>query len=308
MAPQTVEHGSNATQPDTPERIGFNFMGWFTDNNTFLNEWDFETDVVTKDTTLYARWNIKTYTVSFAGEEINISPQTVEHGSNATQPDTPERENYTFEGWFTDNDTFFDEWDFETDVVTQDTTLYARWNIKTYTVTFAGEEINIAPQTVTHGSTATQPDTPEREGFNFMGWFTDNNTFLNQWNFASSIVIQDTTLYAKWQIKTYTVSFAGEEINIASQTVEHGSTATQPNTPEREGFNFMGWFTDNGTFTNQWNFTSNIVTQDTTLFAKWQIKTYTVSFAGEEISIAPQTVEHGSTANQPDTSEGSRVE
>jgi uncharacterized repeat protein (TIGR02543 family) len=67
-------------------------------------------------------------------------------------------------------------------------------------VTFAGEEINIPPQIVEYGSTATQPATPERAGFTFMGWFTDNNTFLNPWDFDSDIVTQDTTLYAKWEI------------------------------------------------------------------------------------------------------------
>jgi len=303
IAPQTVNHGSTATQPATPERTGYNFVGWFTDNGTFLNQWNFASSIVTKDTTLYAKWQIKTYTVSFAGEEINITPQTVNHGSHATQPATPERTGYNFVGWFTDNGTFLNQWNFASSIVTKDTTLYAKWQIKTYTVSFAGEEINIAPQTVNHGSHATQPATPERTGYNFVGWFTDNGTFLNQWNFASSIVTKDTTLYAKWQIKTYTVSFAGEEINIAPQTVNHGGTATQPNNPERTGYNFMGWFTDNGTFLNQWNFASSIVTKDTTLYAKWQIKTYTVSFAGEEINIAPQTVNHGGTATQPATPE-----
>jgi len=303
IAPQTVEHGSHATQPATPERTGYNFGGWFTDNNTFLKPWNFASSIVTQDTTLYAKWVIKTYIVTFSGEEINIAPQIVNHGSKVTQPATPERTGYNFGGWFTDNNTFLKPWNFASSIVTQDTTLYAKWQIKTYTVTFAGEEINIAPQTVNHGGKVTQPATPERTGYNFGGWFTDNNTFLKPWNFASSIVTQDTTLYAKWVIKTYTVTFAGEEINIAQQTVIHGGKATQPDTPERTGYTFMGWFTDNGTFTNLWNFASNVITQDTTLYAKWQIKTYTVTFAGEEINITPQTVNHGGKATQPDTPE-----
>ena len=227
------------------------------------------------------------HTVSFAGEDINIAPQTVQHGSTATQPNTPERTGYNFMGWFTDNGTFLNQWNFASSIVTKDTTLYAKWQIKTYTVSFAGEEINIAPQTVNHGSHATQPATPERTGYNFVGWFTDNGTFLNQWNFASSIVTKDTTLYAKWQIKTYTVSFAGEEINIAPQTVNHGSTATQPATPERPGFEFVGWFTDNITFLEEWDFDTDVVTQDTTLYAKWKKKNGITAINNENVKIYP---------------------
>jgi len=42
-------------------------------------------------------------------------------------------------------------------------------------------------------------DNPERESYNFGGWFTDNDTFLNEWNFKTNIVTQDTTLYARWK-------------------------------------------------------------------------------------------------------------
>jgi hypothetical protein len=30
-------------------------------------------------------------------------------------PDDPTKTNYTFEGWYTDNTTFTDEWDFDND-------------------------------------------------------------------------------------------------------------------------------------------------------------------------------------------------
>ena len=70
--------------------------------------------------------------------------------------------------------------------------------------------------------------------------------------------------------KYYTVNFVGEEINIEAQTVESGKLAVAPENPERKCFFFGGWFTDNGTFVNQWDFETNIVTQNTTLFAKWE--------------------------------------
>ncbi|WP_162473851.1 InlB B-repeat-containing protein [endosymbiont 'TC1' of Trimyema compressum] len=39
-----------------------------------------------------------------------------------------------------------------------------------------------------------------------------------------------------------------------SQTVVEGSLITMPSTPTKEDLLFSGWFTDNGTFANEWNF------------------------------------------------------
>ena len=67
-----------------------------------------------------------------------------------------------------------------------------------YTVSFAGEGIDINPQSIARGNYVTAPENPEREGYDFGGWFTDNGTFADEWNFAANIATQDTTLYAKW--------------------------------------------------------------------------------------------------------------
>jgi uncharacterized repeat protein (TIGR02543 family) len=79
---------------------------------------------------------------------------------------------------------------------------------KHYTVNFVGEGVGIEPQSITHGDYATEPKNLEREGYNFEGWFTDNGTFANEWDFKTGIVTQDTTLYAKWEENTL------QEINL----------------------------------------------------------------------------------------------
>ncbi|MDR1950635.1 MAG: InlB B-repeat-containing protein [Bacteroidales bacterium] len=68
----------------------------------------------------------------------------------------------------------------------------------TYTVTFnsnGGSAVD--SETVAHGEKITEPDDPTREGYTFVGWYTDT-TFAQAWNFNTGIVMKDTTLFAKW--------------------------------------------------------------------------------------------------------------
>ena len=103
-------------------------------------------------------------TVTFAGEDISLpAPQTVVSGERATAPQAPEREGYTFLGWFADGaDAAFD---FNTPI-TADITLTARFEAKpavTYTVTFTGEGVSVPAQTVVAGGKVTTPEVPTRE-------------------------------------------------------------------------------------------------------------------------------------------------
>ena len=71
--------------------------------------------------------------------------------------------------------------------------------VKEFTVTFNSNSGSEVPkQTVKDGEKATKPADPEKEGNTFDGWFKDNNTFAQEWNFAADAVTANITLYAKW--------------------------------------------------------------------------------------------------------------
>jgi len=116
-----------------------------------------------------------TYDVTFESNGgSDVPTQTVEHGGFATTPTPdPTREGYTFTGWFADP-ALTDLWDFETDPVTGDTTLYAGWQINSYPVTFVDWNGTVLDtQSVDHGDDAVAPPDPIREGYTFAGWDTD---------------------------------------------------------------------------------------------------------------------------------------
>lgn len=58
---QTIESGKYATEPTAPIAAGYTFDGWYTDNETFKNKWNFTTDKVTGHITLYAKWVARKY-------------------------------------------------------------------------------------------------------------------------------------------------------------------------------------------------------------------------------------------------------
>ena len=61
-------------------------------------------------------------------------------------------------------------------------------------------------------------------------------------------------------------SQGGSAVN--SQMVEEGEKATEPTAPTKEGYTFGGWYKESGC-TNAWDFDTDTVTSDVTLFAKW---------------------------------------
>ena len=82
------------------------------------------------------------------------------------------------------------------------------------------------------------------------------------------------TLYAKWTVNTYTVTFNTDGGSaVDSQTVNYNSTATTPTAPTKTGYTFAGWYTDAGC-TNSYDFLT-AVTENITLYAKWTVEVIT---------------------------------
>jgi uncharacterized repeat protein (TIGR02543 family) len=122
-----ITAGTCATEPADPTREGYTFSGWFTDA-ACTDSWEFLTDEVTDDMTLFAGWDLIAYTVSFDSQGgSSVTEQTgITAGTCAAEPADPTWEGYTFSGWFTDA-ACTDSWEFLTDEVTDDMTLYAGW-------------------------------------------------------------------------------------------------------------------------------------------------------------------------------------
>lgn len=120
-----VKKGNTVGVHAEPTNDGYSFAGWYTDVKC-TTAYDFNLPVNT-DITLYAKWLAK-YTVSFDTDGgSTVESQTVVTGNKATKPAVnPTKKGYNFVGWYTDN-TYTTEFDFENTIITDNTTIYAKF-------------------------------------------------------------------------------------------------------------------------------------------------------------------------------------
>ncbi|MDD3037485.1 InlB B-repeat-containing protein [Bacteroides sp.] len=146
------------------------------------------------------------FTVTFDSQGgSNVAAMTVEDGTKIKVPTAPTKDRSIFVGWYKENN-YTNIWNFESDIVVKNITLYAKWQQVDYTVTFNTNGGNtITPQGVAEGGCAVKPLTPTKVGNAFEGWYTDA-ALTNEYNFSTPVT-GDLNLYAKWA-----------EINLESLT------------------------------------------------------------------------------------------
>ncbi len=299
VASESVNYGGLATEPTDPTRTGYTFDDWYSaSSGGFV--WDFTSNTITADKTLYAAWTPIDYSVTFDTQGGTVvSGQTVSYNTFAATPATPTRTGYTFDGWF-DAASGGSEWDFGTDAITDDTTIYAQWTIITNPVTFDSQGgSGVSSQTIDYDGLVVEPVDPTFTGFTFDGWF-DAASGGTAWDFGADTVTSPETLYAQWTAITYNVTYDSQGGSaVSSETVGYNALVTEPADPTLTGYTFDGWF-DASSAGAPWDFPSDSVLADTTLYAQWTAIDYTVSYSSQGGSaVASETVAFNGMATEP---------
>ena len=209
-------------------------------------------------------------TVSFeCGGKAEGTSKVVQHGGTVTPPADPKADGYQFEGWYTQKDGG-EEFDFSQSIK-EDVTVYAHWSeVKPdRTVYFdCGSQAKGFSVVVKYGEKVTPPTDPEAKGYQFDGWYTQENGG-EKFDFNQAIT-EDVTVYAHWsEVKPDpTVSFdCGGKAEGTSKVVQHGGTVTPPDDPKADGYRFEGWYTqENGGEPFDFN---QEITEDVKVYAHW---------------------------------------
>ena len=148
---------------------------------------------------------------------------------------------------------------------------------------YDGRELDV--QEIEEGKNAELPETPVREGYNFIGWDTGIT------NIRSDIVIT-----AQYEKKKYTVTYVDwENRSISTEEYGYGDMIRLPDTPSvPEELEFDGWSVPEGTS----------VTEDLLCIAKFSKKKLNVTFVDWDGNVVEkQEVEYGSSAMAPEVVE-----
>ena len=281
---QPVLAGETATQPGNPTSPGRTFMGWYLNEDFSDSAYDFN-NPVNSNMTLHAKWDLVDandffyVTFNTMGGSY-VQEQQLPRGQKAVRPDNPNKEGYTFDNWYTtiDLDVVYD---FNTPV-NDNITLYANWNegpspppTSVYLVLFESNGGSPVPsQNVIENGFVVEPTNPVRTGHTFDGWYL-NEDFSGSSYVFNTPVNDNITLYAKWNENDpnppsyYTIIFntQGGFPSIDSQQIIDGGKVEKPDDPNKDGFNFGGWYT-NTNFENKYIF-DNPVYSSFTLYANW---------------------------------------
>jgi len=257
---------------DWTTKTGYTFTGWFSDAE--LN--DRVTEVtLSKDTTVYAGWDINEYKVEFVTNGGTAVADIVKDFGTVVElgDDWTTKTGYTFTGWFTDAEL--------TDRVTEitlseDKTVYAGWDINEYKVEFVtngGSAVEAAEDV--YGTVINLNDyVTTKTGYTFAGWFTDAE--LND-RVTEITLSEDMTVYAGWDINEYKVEFVTNGGTAVADIVKDFGTVVElgDDWTTKTGYTFAGWFTD--AELND-RVTEVTLSKDTTVYAGWDINEYKVEF------------------------------
>ena len=246
----TVTYNSKYGTLATASRTGYNHKGWFTATSGGSQITSSSTVSVIKTQTLYAQWTAKTYTVNFNGNggSASKSSMTVTYDSKYGTLPTASRTGYSFDGWFTATSGGSQITSASTVSITATQTLYAQWTAKTYTVNFNGNggTASKSSMTVTYDSKYGTLPTASRTGYSFDGWFTAASGGTEVTSSSTVSITATQTLYAQWTPNIYLVEFDGNEgiPSELSMNVTYDEVYGELPTATRDGFTFVGWFTD----------------------------------------------------------------
>ena len=250
---KTVYYGQLYGTLPTPSREYYSFLGWYTaaEGGSEITAQTPVTAVANQ--TLYAHWSRNTYKVNFNanGGSVSTSSKNVESGAKYGTLPTPTRTGWTFKGWYTATSGGSQITADSTVAITSEQTLYARWQVNSYTASWstgtgysitvkrtsspnAGASIaNISSGTTVYYGDVLSITYTASTGYSITGkgstsiTVSGNVTSSNIWVTASANNYTYTILYR---------SSNGTDLGSSSATYKFGTTNTI-SAPAKTGYN-----------------------------------------------------------------------
>ena len=307
--PVRIKVGALISEPQGLSRPGYYLVGWYREAD-FTTKWNFATDRVSSDMTLYAKWVSSS---DMAGAEIIAGDMTV-NGRNASIRIPNASETFSFSehiavspyavyGIYNDQACTDEIPSGIVDVNVGDNVFYIMvtsgngsnksvytadvYRRHMYSVTYRynnGTADKVVPAEEDGLIAAEDPGT--KTGYTFTGW--------GDWNFGSDTVSDNVLLEAEWTANEYDVTFdsaLGSAVEAVKVTYDEEYAWS---VPERRGYTFLGWsdgekmLTDaSGASLSVWNAAEN-----TAVVAVWEAVEYSVSYENLKGAANPNVINY----------------
>lgn len=223
---QSIAYGHKYGTLPIPTRENYTFLGWYTsvDGGTKISADTVVT--VHGNQTLYAHWSPRLFVVTFDanGGYVSTNSMSLTFGEAYGSLPNPTREHYIFNGWYTAPTGGTKVTSSSTHQTNKDITLYAQWTRSTCKITFNANNgtVSTKEKLVECGKTYGTLPVPTRTGYSFAGWYTavSGGSLVSESTLVNSN--SDHTLYARWNIISYKVSWS----NISNVTVSVSRTSS----------------------------------------------------------------------------------
>ena len=294
IASVQVEKGKKITKPEDPSKEHYVFDGWYLEDT----EWVFESDTVTKNTALTAKWTPEVYSVTLKNYDGTVlATENVSYGSLPQYSATPEKPSdaqytYAFSKWVDEagNDASLSNID-------KNVTLTATFTstLRSYKIIFKNGEQVLKEETVNYGTLPTPPaDMPTKEAdaqytYTFKGW---DKTVENVTGEATYNAEFDSTL------RSYKIIFKNGEQVLKEETVNYGTLPAAPTeTPTKEAdaqytYAFKGWDKEIAEVTGEATYNAEFTPT---------LRSYKIIFKNGEQVLKEETVDYGTLPAAPET-------
>ena len=289
--------GKEVTIAGNPGKLlkdGYSFAGWNAKADRSGESYNAGSKFSMPDSavTFYVKWSTNpTYSIIYHGNTNSggKEPSTVESdsGDQVTIADSGSlmKTGYTFVEWNSKEDGSGKSYGIGTQITMDivDIDLYAKWTKAKYTVTYHGNGSTggTIPAKTTHlyeSDVTVSSGEPTRTGHTFQSWNTDSAggglDYVSGNGFKMGA--DNVDLYAKWTKKKYTITFSGNGERTsdvpAAVEVEYGTKIDSSSyVSSRESYVFGGWFKE-PSCVSKWQYQTDFVASNDTLYAKWVIK------------------------------------
>ena len=290
FATQTVDDDTTAAIANQPSMPGYVFAGWYDGKGADAQKFDFEAyfaDPDKTDATVYARFDQiaeDAVQISYVADGLQWRTQVVEGDIvTPTTVDDPVKEGYVFAGWYEDA-AFENQFVLGDFVASQDKdniTVYARFDVVTVTLTFMSQGVVHDAAKVTIESAAPSVAAPERDGYEFIGWYVDADctepfVYDDAFDGYFDAGAADVTVYAGFaRVATITYLADGATPESQEQTVTSSTNVSAAQIPKKRGYDFVGWYREGEqeAFDFAAYFEFDAERQDVTLHARFEVRT-----------------------------------